>query len=247
MSLSDKIRAARESQRVSQSELAKRLEIDPPAYHRLEKRGEKLSIEQVEKIASALSMSYIELLTYGETPKGSTDQGEVAKLAEENQRLNQWLKERGELLDTYKGKYTQAVEAVESVIESIYLNTLIKHPDRIETKVTDVDDEGKPKSGYNIRLDCSEETKQEVLEEIVSKHYVRELLNTGLIEKDEYFKPFYDALEKYYYAQKKENALKLGFASAEEWDELDREAKEKGFNDWFVYYKYLAEQNKTSK
>ena len=65
MELAIIIRDIREELRLSQAEVARRMEVDPPTYHRLEKRGEKLSVEQLTHIARAFELSVVEILTWG--------------------------------------------------------------------------------------------------------------------------------------------------------------------------------------
>ncbi len=103
MSIADKIKAARTFVRLSQAEVARRMDISPEFYHKLEKRGEKLSIEQVEKIASALGMSYIELLTYGESaPEDKhTDTTELTKRIQE---LESRIKDKEEIIENLRDK-----------------------------------------------------------------------------------------------------------------------------------------------
>lgn len=57
MTISEKITQLRESKKIKQSEVARALEIDQPNYSRLEKRGEKLTIEQLNNIAEILGVS----------------------------------------------------------------------------------------------------------------------------------------------------------------------------------------------
>lgn len=57
-----KIAKIRESKNLKQSEVAERMGIDQPHYSRLEKRGDKLSIEQLKSIATALDVSINDLL-----------------------------------------------------------------------------------------------------------------------------------------------------------------------------------------
>lgn len=57
-----KIKEIRESKRIRQIEVADALNMDNSQYAKIEKRGKKLSIEQIEKIAEALGVSLIELL-----------------------------------------------------------------------------------------------------------------------------------------------------------------------------------------
>lgn len=62
MELSERIAFLRESKGLKQYEIANALGIEPPNYSRLEKRGDKLSIEQLKAIATALDVSLSELL-----------------------------------------------------------------------------------------------------------------------------------------------------------------------------------------
>jgi len=62
MDLHKNILAIWESKRIKQSEMAHKLDIDQSNYARLEKRGNKLTLEQVGKIAEALGVSVLELI-----------------------------------------------------------------------------------------------------------------------------------------------------------------------------------------
>lgn len=66
MSVSDNIKAIRSKKGIPQAEVARRLEIEPSSYHRLENRGDKMTLEQVDSIAQALGVTRLELLTWGE-------------------------------------------------------------------------------------------------------------------------------------------------------------------------------------
>lgn len=55
--MSKAIISTRESKGLKQSEVAARMNIDQPNYSRLEKRGKKLTLEQIESIAKALEVS----------------------------------------------------------------------------------------------------------------------------------------------------------------------------------------------
>jgi transcriptional regulator with XRE-family HTH domain len=73
MSLSETIKAIRKEKRISQVEVADLLGMEKANYHRLENRGEKLTIEQLEKIAEALGVSAKELL-FGEKQVNNNDE-----------------------------------------------------------------------------------------------------------------------------------------------------------------------------
>jgi transcriptional regulator with XRE-family HTH domain len=57
MDMSKTIIKIRESKGLKQSEVAARMGLDQPNYSRLEKRGTKLTLEQIEKFAKALDVS----------------------------------------------------------------------------------------------------------------------------------------------------------------------------------------------
>lgn len=66
--VSEAIKAIRERLHLTQSEMAGLLGIDRQQYYYFEKRGDKLTVEQVKKIAAALGVQPIEIFTYGEPP-----------------------------------------------------------------------------------------------------------------------------------------------------------------------------------
>ncbi len=67
MDISKNIRTIREQKGVKQSEMALMLNIDPPNYNRLEKRGDKLSMEQLVKIANALEVDVLDIVNHNST------------------------------------------------------------------------------------------------------------------------------------------------------------------------------------
>ena len=78
MDISKAIRILREEKRLTQLEVAEKLQMERSNYARLEARGNKLSVEQLEQIAGALGVSVLELIT-GE-PKMVEDTGKVEML-----------------------------------------------------------------------------------------------------------------------------------------------------------------------
>lgn len=65
MDISENIRKAREGLRITQSELARKLNIEPTNYPRVEKRGNGITIEQLQKIADALGVGIGDLMGLG--------------------------------------------------------------------------------------------------------------------------------------------------------------------------------------
>ena len=60
--ISKRILEIRETKKIKQFEIAEKLNIEPSNYSRLEKRGEKLTIEQLKQIAASLGVGLNELL-----------------------------------------------------------------------------------------------------------------------------------------------------------------------------------------
>ncbi len=85
MNIAEKIKAIREKKRIKQIEVANKLDLDPAYYARLEKRGEKLTIEQLKQIANALEVGINELLDIEVQP---TDNEIVKELENKIAELN---------------------------------------------------------------------------------------------------------------------------------------------------------------
>jgi transcriptional regulator with XRE-family HTH domain len=98
MNISENIKQIRESKRLSQAEVSRRLNLDPPSYFRFEKRGSKLSLEQIENIANALEVSVREVLGFGVE---TTDKSEIEILENENKIL----REKSEMLDNIESTF----------------------------------------------------------------------------------------------------------------------------------------------
>ena len=113
------IKEIRESKRLSQVEVARRLGIDTQNYHRLEKRGKKLSIEQLESISEALEVSVFYTI--------STLLGMDEKILEKDIRLLDKKKEKQDILfteqlnkiDSYANTINDLTETFEKMKENI--------------------------------------------------------------------------------------------------------------------------------
>jgi transcriptional regulator with XRE-family HTH domain len=73
MDIGQEIRKKREERKLTQTEIAEKIGIDTSSFARIEKKGNKLSVEQLEKIAGALGVSILELIT-GEPQKVQNDE-----------------------------------------------------------------------------------------------------------------------------------------------------------------------------
>lgn len=98
MDISKTIIEIRERKKIKQSELANKLGIDQPNYSRLEKRGEKLTVEQLKQIASALGVEINELLGIEVQSIDIEKVKRIEKRVSELEKLNNILEERNKEL-----------------------------------------------------------------------------------------------------------------------------------------------------
>ena len=88
MNITERIRHIRESKGLTQEDLAEQFNVTRSNYAYLEGRGEKLTIEQLQKIAKALGVGVSELMGTGEV-KNSAREAELEKrVAELEDRVN---------------------------------------------------------------------------------------------------------------------------------------------------------------
>lgn len=112
MDISKAIRTLREEKRLTQLEIADKLQMERSNYARLEARGNKLSVEQLEQIAGALGVSVLELMT-GE-PQKMEDTGKVKE-----------LEKRIKELETDKHYLSTTVDLIQEKVkrdEAVFLN-----------------------------------------------------------------------------------------------------------------------------
>ena len=86
MDIRNNIKSLREQKGVSQYEMADRMNLDQSSYSRLEKRGNKLSIEQIQSIADALGVDLNSALGY-EEPKPDVSTAQLSELQIKNENL----------------------------------------------------------------------------------------------------------------------------------------------------------------
>ena len=85
MNVSESIKSIREKKQITQSEMSDRLQMERSNYARLEARGEKLTIENLKRIADALGVDILELMgienvSVGESPREVGSEKRVAEL-----------------------------------------------------------------------------------------------------------------------------------------------------------------------
>lgn len=91
MDIKNNIKSLREKKSISQQEMAKRLNLDQPSYSRLEKRGNKLSIEQLETIANALQVELKDIIVFKSSPN-EINESSYFELISKNEVLTQELR-----------------------------------------------------------------------------------------------------------------------------------------------------------
>lgn len=118
MDISYSIRKLRESKHLTQQEVADKLQIERSNYARFEARGKKLTIEQLEKIAEALEVSIIEILS-GKPHNTGPSQKEI-ELEKEIDQLKKKLADSEEQNKTHQKSIdliTQMFEGVKGYAE----------------------------------------------------------------------------------------------------------------------------------
>jgi transcriptional regulator with XRE-family HTH domain len=114
MEISNNIIAIRTEKRIKQTEIAEKLGIEPPNYSRLEKRGKKLTVEQLEQIADALGVTMFDLL-------GIQHIGEKAnELKKENARLKKERDDAEKLSERHEMRFQEIFEELLDTIKSEY-------------------------------------------------------------------------------------------------------------------------------
>lgn len=129
MDISNSIRTLRESRRLTQQEVADKLQIERSNYARFEARGKKMTIEQLENIAEALGVSIIEILT-GKPQSTGPSQKEI-ELEKENDQLKKKVADLEEQNKTHQKSIdliTQMFEGAKGYAE--------KNKDSLETMFT---------------------------------------------------------------------------------------------------------------
>ncbi|UFH52221.1 helix-turn-helix domain-containing protein [Spirosoma sp. KNUC1025] len=86
MEVTKRIKSVREAKRIKLSEMAAALGVDVSNYAKIEKKGNKLTLERIEQIASALGVSPIEIL---DQPYAKHLQQTIQELEKENKALKQ--------------------------------------------------------------------------------------------------------------------------------------------------------------
>jgi transcriptional regulator with XRE-family HTH domain len=186
MDISQNIKAIRDRKGLSQASVADLLQMERTNYHRLEKRGNKMTIEQLQSIADALGVPIVELL-------GEKEKVDVNQLPEHDREVG-YLKE---LLDSKKKEIDSIKAAVKDFIsaelykELVYWGKLrfknIK-TGQVVLPIIPNDTENAIEKGYiKETLEVSEEEKKAAYDDFIFKHYltVKLLFRLELVEDKE--------------------------------------------------------------
>lgn len=103
MDLSKRIKTIREKKNMTQASIAEKLAIDRSNYHRLENRGNKLTMEQVIEIANALDISLQEFLFDNDSIQDNKKaieelKGKIEELEKDNEIFKNWLSDKETLV-----------------------------------------------------------------------------------------------------------------------------------------------------
>ena len=184
MDISTQIKTIRESKRIRLSEVADALGVDVSNYAKQEKRGDKLSIEQLKKIAVALGVSLNELL------------GVELQVAEKLTEDTEGLKKRiGELEELYASRKKEQERLRDYFTEWLWTDILSRYiyVDDYEMVIT-------VKNVKNDKL-VFDGTKRELIQTVIEyykikKNSLSKSLNTTDKEiKDGLVNDMYSALD----------------------------------------------------
>ena len=130
MDMSKTIIKIRESKGLKQSEVAARMGLDQPNYSRLEKRGIKLTLEQIEKFANALDVS--PNLIIGLEVKEMSNKDERDSLSKQNDEYKKRIEELEARLNR-----TEEVNKVKDELNAIKQNQFLEKTRLTQEKVTE--------------------------------------------------------------------------------------------------------------
>jgi transcriptional regulator with XRE-family HTH domain len=105
MDLAERIKAIRKAKGIPPSVIAKELGIEPTNYPRLENRGNKLTYEYIEKIAAALGITVVELLTWKENNVATTaESDDVGQLKKQIEELRDRMNDKQKIAELYENE-----------------------------------------------------------------------------------------------------------------------------------------------
>lgn len=208
MDISKNISSIRESKGIKQYQIAETLGIEPSNYSRLEKRGNKLTIEQLEDLAKALGVTIRELMfgekleSLEETQSLKARITELESIIRDKEQLNSYLSEKNAVCEEYLQEILDTMFLDIAIDEhSLGTITFIKNGKKEGIRVSEYNDlsEAEQEELYNheVKYEFSEEETEQTMKSIFTSDKYKKLSGlimwTGMI-KDErfirYFKKF---------------------------------------------------------
>lgn len=126
MEVSENIKRVREAKGLKQADIAKAIGMERTNYHRIENRGSKLTIEQLEAIAGALGVTVIELLTSEEKPIQNDER--VRELEKRVEELEDRIKDKEIINKQLEEQYKKIKrDLFEWFYHDYYLQAAIKY------------------------------------------------------------------------------------------------------------------------
>jgi transcriptional regulator with XRE-family HTH domain len=121
MNVSDNIREIRKGKGLTQAEVARRYGTSPEFYHRLEKKGHSLTLEQIEKLAQALDVTIFEILGTGNVVTGNSDAGNRERIATLEKEIFD-LKAENKMYLKHNRILFKNIEFLQTVIDTVMQN-----------------------------------------------------------------------------------------------------------------------------
>jgi len=98
MTIAEKIKAIREIRKIKQSDIARAIGIEPTNYPRIEKKGDNISYELLIKIAGALGISLLELITWGDEDQAGSNNSLISQLKARVNELEDRVKDKDKII-----------------------------------------------------------------------------------------------------------------------------------------------------
>ncbi len=120
--VSQRIKEIRAQKGIPQAEMAKALDLDRSNYHRIENRGEKLSVEVLDRIARTLDVP-LELLITGKTRDDlRAEEQELISLRQRVADLEEQLRDKQKLMEFYEAR---ALAIRQYILDMIYMTAVV--------------------------------------------------------------------------------------------------------------------------
>lgn len=207
MNISKNISSIREAKGIKQYQVAEILGIEPPNYSRLEKRGDKLTIEQLEKISVALGVSVKELL-FGEKEEAKEDTAvlktriaELEGIIKDKEQINKYLSDKQAVCEEYlKEMLDRMFEDIAIDKQHFGVIIYLKNGKEERIDVKEINKKDKPWKeieeilANEIRVEFTEHEISQTMELLFTDKQYREVSNlimwTGTVNEPKYVNAF---------------------------------------------------------